>query len=85
VCACDWTLVAYNKNYSGMVYGSVGFTYAAGDLFIPYESLTENQVIDWVKEALGSEQVTAYEASVAAQIEAQMNPPVVSKPLPWAV
>ncbi|CAB4137176.1 hypothetical protein UFOVP317_16 [uncultured Caudovirales phage] len=51
--------------------------------FMPYEKLTEDQVIGWVKDALGKEQVAAYEELVAKQIDAIVNPPVVSPPLPW--
>jgi hypothetical protein len=51
--------------------------------FTPYEKLTEEQVIGWVKDALGKEQLAAYEDGVAAQIDALTNPPVVNLPLPW--
>jgi hypothetical protein len=33
---------------------------------------------------MGAEQVAAFEANVAQQIEDQINPPVVTPPLPWA-
>jgi len=48
------------------------------------EDLTEEQVIGWVQAAMGAEQVAALEANVAKQIEDQINPPVVTPPLPWA-
>jgi hypothetical protein len=34
---------------------------------------------------MGAEQVAAYEANVAEQIANQINPPVVTPPLPWGV
>ena len=52
--------------------------------FTPYADLTEAQVIGWVQGAMGAEQVAAYEANVAQQIADQINPPVVTPPLPWA-
>ena len=70
--------------YSGRVYGTVGVTLEAGSPFTPYADLTKDQVIGWVKDALGAETVAATEANVAQQIEDQKNPPVVSPPLPWA-
>jgi hypothetical protein len=70
--------------YTGYVYGSVGVTLDAEAPFTPYADLTEAQVIGWVQDALGAEQVAAYEANVAQQIANQINPPVVTPPLPWS-
>jgi hypothetical protein len=41
-------------------------------------------VVGWVQGALGSEQAAQIEAALAANIAAQINPPVVAPPLPWA-
>lgn len=79
-----WTLTGTEKTLSGSVYGSVGVTIDEGATFTPYEDLTEAQVIGWVQDALGEEQVAAYEANVAQQIADQANPPVVTPPLPWS-
>lgn len=78
-----WRLNGADGNYTGTVYGSVGVTYEAGSPFTPYANLTQDQVIGWVKAALGDEQVASYEANVAGQIENQKNPTVVNPPLPW--
>ena len=79
-----WTLTGTDGTYEGFVYGSVGVTLDEGAAFTPYADLTEAQVIGWVQDALGDEQVAAYEANVAQQIADQVNPPVVAPPLPWA-
>lgn len=79
-----WTLVGTDGTYNGSVYGSVGVTLDPDAPFVPYADLTQAQVIGWVQDALGEEQVTAYEANVAQQIENQINPPVVTPPLPWS-
>lgn len=79
-----WTLNGTDGTYNGSVYGSVGVTLDAGAAFTPYDQLTEAQVIGWVQDALGEEQVASYEANVAQQIENQINPPVVTPPLPWS-
>jgi hypothetical protein len=84
VFVCHWALSGEEDGFSGGVYGSVGVTLDEGSTFTPYASLTEAQVIGWVQDALGEEQVTAYEANVAQQIENQINPPVVTPPLPWS-
>lgn len=67
----------------GTVYNSTPVTYVAGTPFTPYAQLTQPQVIGWVQEALGPEQVAAYEANVAKQVADQINPPVINPPLPW--
>lgn len=79
-----WTLSGTDGEYTAGVYGSVGVTLDPEATFIPFASLTEKQVIGWVKAALGEEQVTSYEENVAGQIEAQINPPIVTPPLPWS-
>ena len=78
-----WTLTGSEGAYSGYIYGTVGVDLSEGSSFTPYASLTEEQVVGWVKAALGEEQVAAYEASVAQQIADAKNPPVVSPALPW--
>jgi hypothetical protein len=78
------TEVDSGTTYTGYVYGSVGVTLDEGATFTPYADLTEAQVVGWVQNALGAEQVTAYEGNVAQQIADQINPPVVTPPLPWS-
>lgn len=51
--------------------------------FIPFEDITEEIVIGWVKESLGEEQLALMQSSVIQQIESQKNPPIVYG-LPWA-
>jgi len=78
-----WTLTGTDGDYTGSVYGSVGVTLDPEAPFTPYADLTLAQVIGWVQDALGAEQVAAFEANVAQQIADQINPPVVTPPLPW--
>ena len=80
-----WTLNGTDGTYAGSVYGSQGITPTEGATFTPYADLTEEQVIGWVQAAMGAEQVASYEANVAAQINDQVTPPVVTPPLPWGV
>jgi hypothetical protein len=69
------------KTYIATVDGACSFAPPSGSGFTPYDQLTEAQVLDWCY-ANGVDK-TAIEANVTAQIEAQINPPVVSLPLPW--
>ena len=52
--------------------------------YVPYADLTEELVIGWVQDAMGEDGVVATEASVETQIENQINPPIITPPLPWS-
>ena len=73
-----------NKVYVGNVYGSQAVAVDPEATFTPYADLTQEQVIGWVKNAMGEEQVTVYEQNVTEQINNQIAPPVVTPPLPWS-
>jgi hypothetical protein len=78
VIVAHWRVDAVDGEHTAGAYGSVGFT--RGDDFIPFEQLTEAQVLAWVKSQLEVEQI---EASLAGQINKQKNP-VTAHGLPWA-
>ena len=77
---CNGFVQSPTEAYSGTCYGSCSFAPPTGS-FTPYNELTEQQVLDWCF-ANGVDK-TAIEANVTAQIEEQINPPVVVLPLPW--
>ena len=77
-----WTLSGTDGTYSGSTYGSVGITLTEGSTFTPYADLTLDQVLGWVW--TNGVDKDAQEAAVAAQIENQINPTVVTPPLPWS-
>ena len=80
VITADWRCNGSQETYSGTCYGSCSFQPPSGS-FTPYDELTEQQVLDWCF-ANGVDQ-KAIEANVSLQIANQINPPVVSLPLPW--
>jgi len=80
VITADWRCNGSQDNYSGTCYGSCSFA-PPTENFTPYDQLTEQQVLDWCY-ANGVDK-TAIEANVSLQIQNQINPPVVSLPLPW--
>lgn len=79
----NWGLTGVDGEYIGYVYGSTPVTLNPESPFTPYADLTLDQVVGWVQDALGAEQVSAYEENVANQIADKKNPPVVNPPLPW--
>lgn len=46
--------------------------------FTPFEDLTNDQVTNWVKAAMGTEQVTQIENNIASQIAEKENPTSVT-------
>ena len=71
------------STYYGNIFGSVGVQYDTGSAFIPYENLTEIDVMQWVFDVLGSGSISDIQNRVNNQINEQINPPTISKPLPW--
>ena len=80
VITADWRCNGTDETYSGTCYGSCSFQPPSGS-FTPYEDLTQEQVLQWCYEN-GVDQ-SAIEANVTLQIENQINPPVLTLPLPW--
>ena len=69
--------------YTASSYGTVSFTKEDGINYVPYESLTEAQVIEWVKGAMGEEGVAALELALANNIAEQKAPKKASG-TPWS-
>jgi hypothetical protein len=79
VVTVHYTVNAVDGDYTASTYGTVGYTQEEGNI-IPFDSLTPEIVVGWVKDSLG--QATVEEA-LAAQIDAQKNPVQLSG-LPWS-
>jgi hypothetical protein len=78
VTTVHYTVSAIDGDYAASSYGTVGFTQEQSN-YTPFEQLTKEQVVGWVQESLGKDEV---EAGLAAQIDAQKNP-VSESGLPW--
>ena len=79
-----WNLSGTDGTYVGSVYGATGIALDSAEPYTPYADLTQDQVIGWVQEALGVDACMDYQLSINTQIANQINPPVVSPPLPWS-
>jgi hypothetical protein len=77
VTTAHYRVDAVDGEHTAGSYGTVGFE--RGESFIAYDSLTEAQVIAWVKDKLD---IDAIEASLAAQIALQKTP-VTATGVPW--
>jgi hypothetical protein len=68
------------KTYYADNYGVASYTQdPESENYIPYEDLTEEIVIDWVKASLDMETI---EKNLSEKIEQQKNPPVLTG-VPW--
>jgi hypothetical protein len=74
-----WTATAVDGDYTASIYSTS--SWAAGTPTIPYASVTEAEVLDWVW-ANGVDK-TETEAALAQNIELQKNP-VVASGTPWS-
>ena len=80
VVTATWRCTAVDGEHSASNYGSMGFASPSGD-FIAYPDLTEDTVLGWIW-ANGVDKAEV-EANVARELDMQVNPPTVAKPLPW--
>jgi hypothetical protein len=73
--------VSEDQVYRAGAYGSIGFE--RPDTLIPFADLQEEQIVQWVKEALTAEKVADVEAALQSQLDEQRNPSKAAG-LPWA-
>jgi hypothetical protein len=79
-----WRLVGTVDSYVASRCGALSVApYEEGNPFTAYSDLTSEQVVGWVTEALGAEEIASLEEAIAEQLSALSNPPVVSPDLPW--
>lgn len=76
VSAAHWTLKGAGGDQ--LSYGSQGLPLLVDTPFTAFDALTESQVLSWVHNSMGAEQVASLEASVA-----ELVPAAVLLPLPW--
>jgi hypothetical protein len=84
VIVAHWTCTAAQDGQSAQVYSSQSFPYNPSEPgFIPYDQLTEAEVIGWVQTAMGPETVAATQASAEQQLNQLINP-TTANGLPWS-
>ena len=64
--------------HGGSSYGSVALAEPDSGSFTAYADITKANAIAWAKDALGSDEVTAIETSIAAQITESKTPTTFS-------
>jgi hypothetical protein len=80
VVVAHWRATITDGDYSASSYGTAGFTPdPESPDFVPFDDLTEADVLAWVYESVDKD---ATEASLAANIEDQKAPQTVAG-VPW--
>ena len=82
VTTVHWTASDADGDHTGSSYGSVGLAEADSSSFTAYKDITKDNAIAWAKAAIGSDEVTAIETRIAAQITESKTPTVTSG-TPW--
>lgn len=75
------TKVDGEKTWFAETYGATSVGQPNPQNFVPYEDVTEAEVISWLEAVLP---VEAMQAGLEANIALQINPKEVTLPLPWA-
>jgi len=73
-----WIVVGTKEDYSATSIGTQIVSVDPETEFIPFKDLTNEIVVEWVKEAMGEEQVQAIEDGIASQIAELENPTSVT-------
>lgn len=74
------TKIEGNKTWFADTYGASSVSQPNPENFIPYESITEVEIISWLEAVLPIE---AMQTALEAKIEEQINPTELTPPLPW--
>jgi len=77
-----YTVTHYDQGESAGAYGSIGLGDPDPDNFTPYDQITKEQAIGWVKDAFGPEKVAEIEAALESQIQEKLNPTYAAG-IPW--
>ena len=82
VYTAHWTASLEESGESASAYGSVGFSDPDPATFVPFNQLTKEEVLNWVFDALGIDQVVSIQEGLNNQIQQKLNP--TSKAgVPW--
>ena len=83
VTTVHWEIVGISSDgYVSRLFGAESFE--KGSSMIDFDKLTKDDVIGWIKTKFGSDEVTAKEAALKADIEGQRTPKTISgQPSSW--
>ena len=86
VTTLHWSAKKVSGEHQANTYGTFNLQEKSpsDDSFIPYENITEELAIEWLKDALGESAINAIETNLDFFISEQIKPKYASG-LPWKV
>ena len=81
VYTAHYTVNAEDGTYSAGAYGSIGLE--RPESLIPFDDLTEDTVVGWVKDKLGDEKVAEVEVALQSQLD-EKHAPTKAAGVPWS-
>ena len=79
----NFSINGTDGEYTGQVSYAVNLLQPDAENFTPYADITEEQAVQWTKNALGEDRVSAMEQEVSDQIAKASVPVPQPTPLPW--
>jgi len=78
-----FTVSGTDGTHTASIDGNIQFTDQVESDYIPYDQLTEAEVIGWINDATDNQ--ANYYANIDGQIQSMITPPVspAAQPLPW--
>ena len=85
VVIANYNVVGSDGTYEASLSNIARFSTESVSPFIPYADLTEDIVISWIIDEIGTDGIDNIYACIDGQIESQINPPQVpvNTPLPF--
>jgi hypothetical protein len=81
VYTAHYTVNAEDGTYSAGAYGSISLE--RPESLIPFDNLTEEIVVGWVKDKLGEEKVAEVEVALQSQLD-EKHAPTKAAGVPWS-
>jgi hypothetical protein len=82
VYTAHWTASLEDQGESAGAYGSIGFGDPDPGNYTPFDQLTEEEVLQWVFDALGVDQVVSIQEALYQQLQEKLNPTSAAG-VPW--
>jgi hypothetical protein len=79
-----WEYIGTDGDYSSNIVGNTAIPYDQNVEYVPYEQLTEAQVISWIGEYTDASIIADAQELIEQRINELINPPNIINPkLPW--
>ena len=76
IVTCNWTLAAKDGFAYATTSGKTTFSDPNPADFVPFNDVSTDQMVEWITATLGQSTIDTMKASLAAQVEKQLNKPI---------